>query len=83
MSKHSHNFVENYDGLVGFGYDREVDEKTIMYYMQKFSDDKLMSLICPRMSDQDMEDLFNRIGGILKKYLKEEEYHEYFLKEDD
>ena len=83
MPKHSHKLVEDYDGLVGFGYDRDVNEKTITYYMQKFSDDALMALINPRMSDEDMEDLFNRVGGLLKKYLTEEEYHEYFLKEDD
>ena len=82
MPKHSHEFVENYGGLVGFGYDREVDEKTFIYYMQKFSDDKLMSLVSPRMSDEEIEDLFNRLGGLLKKYLTEEEYHEYFLKDD-
>lgn len=83
MPKHSHKLVEDYDGLVGFGYDRDVNEKTITYYMQKFSDDALMALINPRISDEDMEDLFNRVGGLLKKYLTEEEYHEYFLKEDD
>ena len=82
MPKHSHEFVEKHEGFVGFGYDREADEKTIIYYLQKFSDDKLMALITPRMSDEDMTDLFNRVGGLLKKYLTEEEYHEYFLKED-
>jgi hypothetical protein len=82
MAAHSHKFIEEYEGLVGFGYSREVDEKTIAYYMQKFSDDDLMSLINPRMSDEDMEGLFNLLGGLLRKYLSEEEYHKHFLKED-
>ena len=83
MSKHSHRFVEEYDGLVGFGYNREVDEYTLTYYLQKFSDDEHMTLIRAKMSDSDMEELFNLLGKLLKKYLTEEEYHGTFLKEDE
>ncbi|MDB9822665.1 cytoplasmic protein [Deltaproteobacteria bacterium] len=83
MSKHSYEFVEEYSDLVGFGYDRKTDENTLIYYLQKFSDDKHAALILSRMSDSDMEELFNLIGGLLKKHLTEEEYHSQFLKEDD
>jgi len=83
MSKHSHGFVEGYDGLVGFGYDRKTDEDTILYYLQKFSDDEHAALILARMSDSDMEELFSLLGRLLKKYLNEEEYHSKFLKDDD
>ncbi|MBW1763489.1 MAG: cytoplasmic protein, partial [Deltaproteobacteria bacterium] len=38
MAAHSHKFVEEYEGLVGFGMDRETDENTLIYYLQKFSD---------------------------------------------
>ena len=44
MAKHTHEFVETYDGLVGFGMDRETDGYTLTYYLQKFSDDDLMAL---------------------------------------
>jgi hypothetical protein len=81
MPKHTHKFVEEYDGLVGFGYNREVDESTVKYYLQKFSDDDHASIIIPRMSDQDLDLLFNILGDMMKKYLKENEYHEYFLKD--
>jgi hypothetical protein len=67
MSKHSHKFVDEYDGLVGFGLSREVDEHTLTYYLQKFSDDQLMALIRSRMSEEDMEELFNLMGRL---YLK-------------
>ena len=83
MSKHSYRFVEEYDGLVCFGYNREVDEYTLTYYLQKFSDDEHMTLIRAKMSDSDMEELFNLLGKLLKKYLTEEEYHGHFLKEDE
>jgi hypothetical protein len=81
MTKHTHRFVEEYEGLVGFGYNREVDEATVKCYLQKFSDDEHASLILSRMSDQDLESVFNLLGDLLKKYLKEKEYHSYFLKD--
>ena len=82
MQKHSHKFVEEYDGLVGFGLTREGDEHTLTYYLQKFSDDELMALIRGRMSDADMQELFNLLGRLLKTYLNDEEYHNYFLKDE-
>ena len=45
MAQHTHHFVEEYDGLVGFGMDREGDENTVAYYLQKFSDDTLMNMM--------------------------------------
>jgi hypothetical protein len=83
MQKHSHKFVEEYDGLVGFGLSREVDEHTLTYYLQKFSDDQLMALIRGRISDEDMEEVFNLLGRLLKEYLNDEEYHRYFLKDEE
>jgi len=83
MGKHSHRFVEEYDGLVGFGFDREGDENTLSWYMQKFSDDEHMAVICKRMSDQDLADLFDYLGRLMKTYLTEEEYHRVFLKDRD
>jgi len=82
MPKHSHRFVEEYNGLVGFGFSREVDEHTLTYYLQKFSDDQLMALIRGRISDEDMEEVFNLLGRLLKEYLNDEEYHAYFLKDE-
>jgi len=83
MSKHNYRFVEEYDDLVGFGLDRKTDEYTITYYLQKFAEDQHMQLIRERMSDEDLEALFNQLTQLLKRYLSEEEYHEYFLKDDE
>jgi hypothetical protein len=83
MGKHTHQFVDDYEGLVGFGLDRETDEKTLTWYTQKFSDDDHMALIRERMSDEDLKTLFDLLGGLLKKYLSEEEYHRVFLKEEE
>jgi hypothetical protein len=82
MPKHTHLFVENYSDLVGFGLNRETDEKTIIYYLQKFSDDDLMKLIVPRLSDEELADIFDRISALMSKHLNEKEYHRYFLKDN-
>lgn len=82
MALHTHRFVETYDGLVGFGLNRETDENTLIYYLQKFSDDELMSVLRNRLEDEDLAELFNLISGILRKHLREDEYHKHFLKEE-
>ena len=81
--QHTHRFVEEYDGLVGFGLNREVDEYTLTYYLQKFSDDELMALIRPRLTDSEMEALFDLIARLMKQHLTEEEYHRYFLRDEE
>lgn len=81
MAQHTHTFVETYEGMVGFGMDRETDENTVIYYLQKFSDDALMAAIRERMDDQDLTKLFDLISDLLRKHLSEDEYHKLFLKE--
>ncbi len=83
MPKHSYRFVEEYDGLVGYGMERNTDEATLTWYLQKFSDDEHMAIMRKRMSDADMESLFSLLARLLKTYLTEEEYHKVFLKDDD
>ena len=83
MGKHKHRFADEYDGLVGFGLDRETDEKTLTWYLQKFSDDDHMALIRERMLQEDLKTLFDLLGYFLKKYLSEQEYHTVFLKDEE
>lgn len=80
--KHSHRFVETYDGLVGFGLYRPTDEKTVIYYLQKFSDDAMADVITKRMHDAELSTLFEMLSDLLCKYLSEDEYHALFLKDD-
>ena len=82
MSKHTHNFVNNYDEEnIVFGLDRETDEKSLIAYLQKFTDDEMMQVLVKRLSDDDISGMLDYILGILKKHLKEEEYHRIFLKD--
>lgn len=82
MTKHTHKFVESYDGLVGFGLDRETDEKTVIYYLQKFSDDTLMEHLIKRLTDEELGAIFDLLTTLLKAHLSEPEYHMLFLKDD-
>jgi hypothetical protein len=81
MAKHSHRFVETFDGIVGYGLDRKSDEDTVQFYLQKFSDDRLMETLLKRMTDDDLTEVFEVTGKMLKKYLNEPEYHQLFLKD--
>jgi len=81
MKKHRHNFVEEYDEMVAFGFSREIDEKSLMFYLQKFSDDDFLEVLVPRLSDEEITHLFDQISNLMRKHLTEEEYHGYFLKD--
>jgi hypothetical protein len=80
--QHSHTFVETYQGMVGFGLNRETDENTVVYYLQKFSDDTLMAVLRKRLGDEELTTLFDLMSTLLRKHLDEKEYHRLFLKED-
>jgi membrane-bound lytic murein transglycosylase MltF len=82
MPRHSHRFVEEYQGLVGFGLDRTTDEATVRCYLQKFADDALTAAILPRLEDAELAGLFDRISQLLRRHLSEDEYHRLFLKEE-
>ncbi len=81
MTKHSHDFVETYKDLVGFGLDRETNENTVIYYLQKFSDDRLMKNLIEKMTDDDLGEIFFMITRLLKTHLSDSEYHTLFLKD--
>ena len=81
MPTHSHEFVERYDGLVGFGADRITDEATVMVYLQKFSDDALLERIVGRLSDEELSEIFDLINRLMHAHFTEDEYHRLFLKD--
>jgi len=82
VARHQHTFVDRYDGMVGFGFSREVDEKSLMFYLQKISEDDLVKVLVPRLSDVEITDLFERLSQLMRKYLTDDEYHHLFLKDE-
>jgi hypothetical protein len=82
VARHQHTFVNRYDGMVGFGFSREVDEKSLMFYLQKISEDDLVKVLVPRLSDLEITDLFEHLSRLMRKYLTDDEYHHLFLKDE-
>lgn len=82
MPSFSHKFVEEYDGLVGFGLDRETDEATVSAYLQMFSDDDCLAAMVKRMSDQELDQVFNLLSDLMRRHFNDTEYHALFLKEE-
>lgn len=83
LTKHNHTIVEEYDGMVAFGFSREIDEQSLMYYLQKFSDDDLVRVLVPRLSDEEINTCFGLISDLMRKHLNDEEYHSLFLKDEN
>ncbi|MCF8076366.1 MAG: cytoplasmic protein [Desulfotignum sp.] len=81
MKKDTHEFIHTYQGLGAFGMDRDTDEQTIMFYLQKFSEDTFMKTFVPRLSDDDLEKIYQCIHTLLKQHITEDEYHALFLKD--
>jgi len=81
MQKDTHNFVQQYKGLGAFGLDRETDEETIMFYLQKFSEDTFLKTLLPRLSNQELEEIYSFVNRKLKDHISEDEYHALFLKD--
>ncbi len=81
MKKDSHNFIQKYNGLGAYGLDRKTDEETIMFYLQKFSEDTFLKTLIPRLPDDELEEIYLFINNKLKAHLSEDEYHSLFLKD--
>jgi len=81
MKKDTHHFIQEYTGLAAFGMDRQTDEETIMFYLQKFSEDSFMKTLLPRLSDEELEEIYIKINSYLKAHISEDEYHGLFLKD--
>lgn len=81
MGKYSHRFVEDYNGLVGFGLDRETDESSFVAYLQQFSDDELMMTLKDRLTDEEINEMVDLIHRLMRNHFTEDEYHRLFLKD--
>jgi hypothetical protein len=82
MGRYSHRFVETYTGPVAFGLSRDIDAASMVIYLQKFSDDRLMEALKGRLSEEEILKTVDWITGLLRTHLSEEEYHHLFLRDE-
>ncbi len=83
MKKYFHQFVETYQGPIALGLSREIDEASLIVYLQKFSDDRLLEVLRGRLSDEEIQHTADWIMELLRKHLTGEEYHRLFLGEEE
>ncbi len=81
MAQDTHNFIHSYTGLGAFGMDRTTDQETIMFYLQKFSEDAFMAKFIPRLDQNELEEIYLFVNQMLRQHLSEDEYHNLFLKD--
>ena len=66
-------------GEICFGLDRATDEASLAAFIKRFSGDGLLETLIPRLSDPDITSILDFLTHVMKKHLKEEEYHELFI----
>ncbi len=81
MKTDTHQFIHDYSGVGAFGMDRQTDEETLMFYLQKFSEDNFMAQFIPRLTQEEKEQMYDLINHLIHRHLSEEEYHHLFLKD--
>jgi hypothetical protein len=82
MTLHKHEFAKGYAvGRIAFGVDRETDEQSLMAYLQRLTDDDLLAVLVPRLSEGEIQETVDFAGGLLRRHLSDDEYHRLFLKE--
>jgi hypothetical protein len=66
---------------MAFGLDRVTDERSLILFMERFSRPELLATLVPRLGDQEIIALLDQLGDLMKKHLREQEYHRLFLKD--
>ncbi|WP_417916227.1 hypothetical protein [Candidatus Electronema sp. JC] len=66
-----------------FGLSRELDEQSLALFLRLFSRDELLNALIPRLAEEEISGLVDKLTGILRRHLAETEYHELFLGDHD
>ncbi len=87
--------MEDHDGLkmttdndpnpteICFGLDRATDERSLAAFLRLFSHNRLCERLIPRLSDEEILELVDRLTGLMRRHLREDEYHQLFLGDKD
>ena len=64
-----------------FGFDRATDESSLGLLLRRVADPEMTDLLIPRLEDTEINAILDLFSGLMKKHLRKEEYHRFFLKE--
>lgn len=62
-----------------FGLSRKDDERSLADFLQLFSEHRLTSVLIPRMTDLEIQNVVELLSSIMRNHLSEKEYHALFL----
>ena len=63
-----------------FGLTRQLDEKSLITYLKNFGDERLSTVLVPRLRDEEIDTLVDTLMVIMRTHLTNEEYHRPFCK---
>ena len=66
---------------IAFGLDRTTDEHSLILFLERFARPELLTTLVPRLDDQEIVALLDQLSELMKKHLREPEYHRLFLKD--
>lgn len=64
-----------------FGFDRGTDEESLLLFLQRFTDKKVLDVLLPRLQEEDIFSTVDFLTAIMQKHLSDHEYHSLFLEE--
>lgn len=62
-----------------FGLNRQEDERSLAGLLHQFANPRLTSVLIPRLSDPEINQLVTTLSNLLRTHLSEQEYHTLFL----
>lgn len=66
---------------MAFGLDRATDERSLFLFLERFTRPELLAALIPRLGDQEILVLLDHLSDLMRKHLRESEYHRLFLKD--
>ena len=62
-----------------FGLDRQTDEQSLIVFLRLFAGEELLATLVPRLADDEILALVDQLSLVMRRHLKEDEYHRLFL----
>ena len=66
---------------IAFGLDRATDERSLILFLERFTRPELLATLVPRLTEEEIIALLDQLSALMKKHLREPEYHRLFLKD--
>lgn len=66
-------------GAICFGLSTELDQRSLAAYLQLLGNKELSTTLAARLSSEEIEELIDLIGSLMRKHLSKKEYHHLFL----